>query len=378
MDAKMNTIKIIVLRYRNCDTSEDSSSSDDEWNVLLFKREKRKHRPRIQNYVDNVVVRYMGHDFKSHFRMSKATFQYLLEMLRPYLTRKTKGCPMIPASHQLMIAIWKMATMDSYRSVCDRFNVGRATAVRAVRRVTRALFLNSSTFIKWPTGDRAIRVMQGFKESSGFPNTIGAIDGTHIRIDAPKENHVDYINRKGFHSIQLQLVCDHRTLITHCYAGHPGSVHDQRVFRQSEVANYLNDEEKFPADSHLLGDAAYEIHQHLLTPFRDNGHLTEAQNNYNYRMSVARVTVERCIGLLKGRMRSLLHCLPMSRVDLMAEYVIACCVVHNICTLRSDDIPEVITIPPALQECNRAEENLQRRQNAGGVAKRNLIMHTLL
>lgn len=85
--------------------------------------------------------------------------------------------------------------------------------------------------------------MRGFEESSSFPKTVGAIDGIHIRIDAPKENSVDYINRKGFHSIQLQLVCDHRTLITHCY---PGSVHDQRVFRQSEVANYLNDEEKFP------------------------------------------------------------------------------------------------------------------------------------
>lgn len=47
--------------------------------------------------------------------------------------------------------------------------------------------------------------MQGFEESSGFPKTIGAIDGTHIRIDAPKENPVDYINRKGFHSIQLQV-----------------------------------------------------------------------------------------------------------------------------------------------------------------------------
>lgn len=47
--------------------------------------------------------------------------------------------------------------------------------------------------------------MQGFEESSRFPKTIGAIDGTHIRIDAPKENPADYINRKGFHSIQLQV-----------------------------------------------------------------------------------------------------------------------------------------------------------------------------
>ncbi|KAG5896232.1 hypothetical protein JTB14_009731 [Gonioctena quinquepunctata] len=86
-----------------------------------------------------------------------------------------------------------MATVDSYRSVCDRFNIGRATA--------------------WPSGDRAIDVMQGFEIASRFPKVIGAIDGTHIHIDSPKENAADYINRKGFHSIQLQLVCDHKTSI---------------------------------------------------------------------------------------------------------------------------------------------------------------------
>ncbi|XP_039313834.1 putative nuclease HARBI1 isoform X2 [Solenopsis invicta] len=357
---------IITQRYRTYESESENSSSDDEW-VLYQQKKKRKFRSRIPNYI-NVVNNYMGHEFKSHFRMSRATFECLFEMLLPYLVRKIKGCPMIPPDHQLMIAIWKMATMDSYR----------ATALRAVRRVTHGLFLKSSTFIKWPTGNLAIKVMRGFEESSSFPKTVGAIDGTHIRIDAPKENSVDYINRKGFHSIQLQLVCDHRTLITHCYAGHPGSVHDQRVFRQSEVANYLNDEEKFPADSHILGDAAYEIHQHLLTPYRDNGHLTAKQINYNYRLSAARVTVERCIGLLKGRMRSLLHCLPMSRVDLMAEYVIACCVIHNICTLRSDEI-EVITILPTSSEHDRNQGIIlpPGNQNAGGIAKRNLIMNSL-
>jgi len=47
--------------------------------------------------------------------------------------------------------------------------------------------------------------MRKFKEASGFPNTIGVIDGTHIRIEAPKKNPIDYINRKGYHSIQLQV-----------------------------------------------------------------------------------------------------------------------------------------------------------------------------
>lgn len=177
-------------------------------------------------------------------------------------------------------------------------------------------------------------------------------------------------------SIFVQLICDHRTLITHCYTGHPGSVHDQRVFRLSEVADYCNDDEKFPIDSHILGDAAYELQQHLLTPFRDNGHLTERQKNYNYRHSVARVTVERCIGLLKGRMRSLLHCLPMLRINLMPEYIVACCVIHNICTLRGDEISD-ITIPTLLQDnVTNFDASHQMRRNAG-YHKRNLITSNL-
>lgn len=91
------------------------------------------------------------------------------------------------------------------RSICDRFNVGRATALRAVRRVTRALFKVAHQFISWPSNEQAQTIMRKFKENRRFPNVIGAIDGTHIRIEAPTQNAVDYINRKGYHSIQLQV-----------------------------------------------------------------------------------------------------------------------------------------------------------------------------
>lgn len=123
-------------------------------------------------------------------------------------------------------------------------------------------------------------------------------------------------------------MCDHKALITHCYVGHPGSVHDQRVFRQSEVATYLNDEKKFPSDSHLLGDAAYVLHEHLLVPFKDNGHLSAAQRHYNLCQSSAGVVVERCFALLKGRMRSLMHSLSMIRA-LIAEYIINSMLCHS-------------------------------------------------
>jgi len=77
--------------------------------------------------------------------------------------------------------------------------------LRAVRRVTRALFKIAHQFIFWPSGEETQTVIKKFKENSRFPKTIGAIDGTHIKIEAPKENAADYINRKGYHSIQLQV-----------------------------------------------------------------------------------------------------------------------------------------------------------------------------
>ena len=43
---------------------------------------------------------------------------------------------------------------------------------------------------------------------SGLPQCVGAVDGCHIPILAPKENHCDYFNRKSFHSIILQVVVD--------------------------------------------------------------------------------------------------------------------------------------------------------------------------
>jgi hypothetical protein len=38
-----------------------------------------------------------------------------------------------------------------------------------------------------------------------FPKVIGVIDGTQIRIKGPGENEADFVNRKGNHSINVQV-----------------------------------------------------------------------------------------------------------------------------------------------------------------------------
>lgn len=92
-----------------------------------------------------------------------------------------------------------------FRCVSDRFDVGKATAWRSVHKVVNALYAKVGMFIRWPTIQEAEQNMEHIEQLYGFPGVIGAVDGTHIKISAPKDNSESYINRKGFHSIQLQV-----------------------------------------------------------------------------------------------------------------------------------------------------------------------------
>jgi len=74
-----------------------------------------------------------------------------------------------------------------------------------MRRVSHALHTLAPSFIQWPRDAKALQVMEEFERSSAFPNVIGAIDGTHIKIRAPIKDDQAYINRKGYHSIHVQV-----------------------------------------------------------------------------------------------------------------------------------------------------------------------------
>ncbi|KAJ8914251.1 hypothetical protein NQ315_003616 [Exocentrus adspersus] len=355
-------------------SSSSSENSENEEFEALHGLGRKTVIPRVENYVEHVIPALSNQEFKSHFRMGRETFDYILSIIGPRLKRLFPGTAMISPEKQFLIAIWRLATPDSLRSICERFNVGRSTALYITRRVTRAVNELSPVFIRWPTEDKVQQIWAGFEAVSGFPKVIGAIDGTHINIPAPSANPESYINRKGCHSVILQAVCDHSGCFLHCYAGHVGSVHDQLVFRLSEVYGYLGDAEKFPEDSHLIGDSAYKLHENLLVPYRDNGHLTERQRNYNFCHSSARMAIERSFGTLKGRFR--LTVLPMRKIDSITTHIIACCGLHSICSFRGDDL--LITINEG--DADNIPRNVNMRHDVAqvGVAKRDLVCQRLL
>lgn len=172
------------------------------------------------------------------------------------------------------------------------------------------------------------------------------------------------------------MICNHELKFTHVYAGQIGSVHDMRVFRLSGFEN-LCTAQHFPENNHIISDAAYSITKYLMVPFKDNGHLTDVQVRYNTCLSQARMMIERAIGLLKGRFRSLLDTLPMRRTGLIPKYIIACCILHNICLLKNDLVEISVIVEQNEFAHNAIEMGFVPGLREEGVEKRNAIMYYL-
>ncbi|XP_060905102.1 putative nuclease HARBI1 [Labrus mixtus] len=108
----------------------------------------------------------------------------------------------------------------------------------------------------------------------------------------------------GSSCIQLQVVCDHKGRFLNTYTGLPGSVHDARVLRWSSL--YVH--QLYPPHGWcIVGDGGYPCLAapiSLMTPFRE-----PVQNpvhaRYNRHHAKARCVVERTIGMMKTRWRSI-------------------------------------------------------------------------
>ncbi|KYN15467.1 hypothetical protein ALC57_12309 [Trachymyrmex cornetzi] len=91
--------------------------------------------------------------------------------------------------------------------------------------------------------------------------------------------------------------------------------------------------------SYILGDSAYPCLENLMVPYRDNGHLTRAQRNFNYRLSTRRIVAEHAIDVLKQRFRQLYH-FKLRNIVRMVQIIHACCVLHNLASIHDLELFE--------------------------------------
>jgi hypothetical protein len=90
-----------------------------------------------------------------------------------------------------------------------------------------------SNIFKWP--NNPVKILTMFLDKGSFPCIAGCIDGTLINVDVPSINEEQFIDRHGNHSINVTMVCGPNHVFYTVDANWPGSVHDARVLRNTNI-----------------------------------------------------------------------------------------------------------------------------------------------
>ncbi|XP_018372880.1 PREDICTED: putative nuclease HARBI1 [Trachymyrmex cornetzi] len=344
---KMNRLDIFEL-IETLSSSTDESNKEDE-DVLLFPlmhylmNDRRRHR--IENYIV-IVNSWTDEEFKEHLRLTRYTATILIEELElsGYIPSHSFSVKPISAKLSLLLFLWYIANTEPLRTMSDRFNISISSVFRVLRRVVAWFLTKLDAVIKWSQDREIMTTCEKFSMKRGIKNVLGAIDSTHIQIIKPTCNARNYCNRKKFFSINLQAIVDADMCFTNIYCGEPGSLHDARVFRRSLLYEMVIQDKNllFPNQTFLLGDSAYPCLSWLIPPFRDNGHLTPRQTEFNFMHSSIRIIVEKAFGQLKGHFRRIKFFTEYRDITFVTNTVIAACVLHNYCIDKNDvyDFPE--------------------------------------
>ncbi|XP_041033569.1 putative nuclease HARBI1 [Carcharodon carcharias] len=292
-------------------------------------------------------------------RFSKEAIRRLCDILQEDLRPSSKCRTALSVATKVTTALNFYACGSFQSSVGDMCKITQSAARACIHQVTDAVFRRASDFIHFDmspsqASDRAIR----FHRIAGFPKVLGVIGGTHIQLKAPNDEPVSYINRRGFHSLNVMIICDAQMRILNVNADQKGSADDALVLENSNLYHFMS---KLPQRAGwLLGDNGYPLKTWLMVPY--SRAKNEAQESYNRAHVCTRQRVEGTIRLLKSRFR----CLDRTRGILqyspvkVSKIVVACCALHNFA------LQEGLALPPTEEGVPEAEEMEDEDVDADG------------
>ena len=283
--------------------------------------------------------------------------------------------------------MWRLATGNSYRSIAKTFAVGKSTAVQISKEFCIALVNIASRFICFPTSSvETGEAIENFKVDMNCKilQAFAAIDGTHIEIVAPNnDNKADYYTKR--YTVNTQGIVGANLLFLHVATGYPGSSHDARVWRATDIFEKIRSNEilQYPEEiienvrvkPLMLGDGAYPLSTYVMKPYPYSNALSREQINFNKKLPAARVNIERAFGIVKARWRILLKRLD-SQITNVSDTILACFILHNFCQMQNDQYVDHNHILNELVRKERDARN-KRQQNNTAVEEVNNLRNIL-
>ena len=278
----------------------------------------------------NILSKWKEEEVIAEFRMSKQEIKYVCSLVKDDMASLGSRSNDVTLEEKVLVCLKTLGSGSFQNCSKDFVQVSQPTVSKILTAFTKSMVKLAPKFIFMPKerGD-IIETKQNFYQFAGFPGVIGCIDGTHIPIVAPHDDEFAYVNRKKFHSINVQAICDANLVFMDVVAKWPGSNHDSFILLTSAIHDEF-ERGKF-GDSWLLGDSGYPLKQWLITSIPAPS--TPAERKFNVLHRKTRCLVERAFGVLKSRWRIMDHtggslCYSPAKA---AKITVTCCVLHNIC-----------------------------------------------
>ena len=267
-------------------------------------------------------------DFKKLYRFEKENVEWLSDYLVGNKNERRGAA--LTSQQKLRIFLRYAADPGFQNGIGEEIGVHQSTVSRTVTFVAEKIIEKAHFWIKFPSNNEDLRISKtNWQHRFNFPTAIGALDCTHVRIPKPSNHGDEYVNRKGFTSINVQATCDSKECFTSVTASWPGSVHDSRVWRNSAVHAVMCRSK----NAVLLADEGYGCAPWLMTPYRNPD--TPQQRSYNRVLTAERVIIERCFGQLKRRFPSLHYGVRVA-LPRVPSFITSCFILHNIAKYLED------------------------------------------
>lgn len=106
------------------------------------------------------------------------------------------------------------ANTEFQSGIAEELGCTQPTVSRIFYEVLEQLVQHTGEWIRFPnTENQIMQAKEKWLTRFHFPTAIGVIDCTHIRIEKPAQFGDEYVNRKGFSSINVCMYRPHATRI---------------------------------------------------------------------------------------------------------------------------------------------------------------------
>ena len=256
--------------------------------------------------------------YQNHFRMDRAAFHELLQIVRKALPSTKRYNIKIPPSIRLAVTLSKLAHNEPDRKVGALFGVPEGTVntlfhegLWALRRLAHPRFLPRVT------PDRVRAAMDMWSAVGAPPGCFGAMDGIQFKFIRHGGALTDYWNYKHrTYCLGALAVALPDLRFLYFYSGTPGCMNDHSIWNECSLGRAFRDQEGplaavFDAVGikeilpgvgtipWMFGDGGFALRPWLVHPLREEA--TPEDRQFNKWISGHRQTVERAFGVLVGR-----------------------------------------------------------------------------